>query len=360
MRAFNRVGGTCSVAIILFVVTTAVGQQAGVTQPYPDTQGYAQGTTATYPQTPAGVQALPAQPGAMAAPQATASQVPQSPAAQVPVVPQAPPGFQLNALEQAALDQVLAAWQQQSGKVVTFSCPFDRLEYVAAFGPVINGQLAPLNKNKGELTYAKPDKGSFQITEIYTYKEQPAPADNPQAPKRGDWVKQPDAIGEHWVCDGKSIYEFRANQKQVIERPLPPQMIGQNIIDGPLPFLFGADAEKLKQRYWMKVNDKDNTDPTHQVWITALPRFQQQAADFSQVDMILDRARQLPRAMQVTLPNKDRHVYVFQIEQAKVNNPLDRIQQALFERPRTPFGWKHVVENAPVSEAVPLQAQPTR
>ena len=187
---------------------------------------------------------------------------------------------------------------------------------------------------------------------------QAAPANQPQAAQQGDWVKQPDAIGEHWVCDGKSIYEYRANQKLVIERPLPPQLAGQNIIDGPLPFLFGAEAAKLKQRYWMRIDER-NQDPK-QVWINALPKFQQQAADFRQVDVILDRARLLPTAMQVTLPNGDRHVYMFQLEKANVNGVLNRIQNALFQKPATPFGWKHVVENAPVAEAVPVQSQPTR
>ena len=250
---------------------------------------------------------------------------------------------------------MLDAWQKESGKVQTFSCSFDRLEYVMAFGPVINGQAAPLNKNQGELTYSKPDKGSFQINKILTYKEQPAPAGQPQAAKRGDWIEQPDAIGEHWVCDGKSIFEYRSNQKQVVERPIPPQMQGKAIVDGPLPFLFGAESAKFKQRYWMRIDDR-NTSP-NQVWINALPKFQEQAADFRQVDVILDRNRQLPQAMQVTLPNGDRHVYVFHLESATINGALDRLQQALFERPRTPIGWKHVVENMPIAQAPRQQPQ---
>jgi TIGR03009 family protein len=344
------------VLVSLTAAMTALAQPAAAPQQYPDTQGYSQrGTAATYPPTPVATQQVPGQQGSAAGPQTAA---PQQPAAQAPAIPQVPPGFQLNALQEAALNQLLDAWQQESSKVVTFSCPFDRLEYVAAFGPVISGQLAPLNRNKGELTFSKPDKGSFEITEINTWKVQPAPADRPQAAQQGDWVKQPDAIGEHWVCDGKSVYEYRANQKLVIERPLPPQLAGQNIIDGPLPFLFGAEAGKLKQRYWMRMDDR-NQDP-NQAWINALPKFQQQAADFRQVDVILDRNRLLPAAMQVTLPNGDRHVYVFHIEKANVNGVLSRIQNALFQKPPTPFGWKHVVENAPLAEAVPVQSQPTR
>lgn len=361
MSALIRVVGCWAVIVGLTLAESAMGQQTGVPQQYPDTQYAPPANAPTYSQAPAAAQQAPGQGGA-AMPQTAAAQQPAAQASgqpQLPVAqPQPPQGYQLNALQDAALNQVLEAWQNGSSKVITFSCRFDRWEYVAAFGPNINGQLAPLNKNKGELTFSKPDKGSFEITEITTWKVQATPANQPQAAQQGDWVKQADAIGEHWVCDGKSIYEYRANQKLVIERPLPPQLAGQNIIDGPLPFLFGADAAKLKQRYWMRIDER-NQDPK-QVWINALPKYQQQAADFREVDVILDRARLLPTAMQVTMPNGDRHVYMFQLEKANVNGVLNRIQNALFQKPPTPFGWKHVVENAPVAEAVPVQTQPTR
>ena len=329
--------------ISLLTASAAIAQQLGAPQAYPQQQAYSQQAA------PAGEQQPPAQ-GQLGAPQQVAPQQQAAPAAQMP------PGFPLNALQQASLDQVLDAWQQQSGKIITFSCAFERLEYVMAFGPVVNGQPLPLNKNLGELTYSKPEKGSFQITEIKTYKEQPAPADQPQAPKRGDWIVQPAAIGEHWVCDGKSVYEFRSDQKQVIERPLPPRAPGEALIDGPLPFLFGAESAKLKQKYWMKVDD-DNKNP-NQIWLTAWPKFQEQAANFKQVDVILDRQQQLPQAMRVTMPNGDQHVYKFDIGKAKVNGALDRIQQTFFERPRTPFGWKLVVENAPIAQMPPAQDAP--
>ena len=72
------------------------------------------------------------------------------------------------------------------------------------------------------------------------------PGQQPPQPAKGDWVKQTDAIGEHWVCDGKSVFEYRHDQKQLVERPIPPQLQGKAIVDGPLPFLFGAEAAKLK------------------------------------------------------------------------------------------------------------------
>jgi len=268
------------------------------------------------------------------------------PAAQGPPAMQPPPGFQLNQLQQAQLDLVLDTWQRESGKINTFKCSFERWDYNVAFGPAPD---IPLNKDKGELSFGKPDKGSFQITEINTWQATPVqPGQQPppgQVP--GNWVPQPNAVGEHWVCNGKSIFEYRHDQKQLVERPIPPNLQGKAIVDGPLPFLFGAEAAKLKARYWMRVDP--SPDP-NQIWLVAEPKHQAQAADFKRVRVILDRERLLPTHMQVELPNGSRHMYVFDIANASINSPLQRLQ-ALFQIPRLPAGWKRIVEEMPVNQA---------
>jgi TIGR03009 family protein len=265
----------------------------------------------------------------------------------------APPGFQLNQLQLAMLNQVLDAWQNKSAGISTFKCSFERWEY-NAWSPKVNNELAPSNKCSGEVSYSRPDKGSFQITEIRSFKANPPPAgQGPNAPVTGDWVKDPNAIGEHWVCDGKNIYEYRHQDKQLVERPIPPQLQGQAIVDGPLPFLFGAEAAKLKARYWLRVEQQGNPD---EVWLTALPRFREQAADFSKVEVILDQKALLPKAMRVQLPDGSHHVYMFDVARASVNDPL-AVLKSFFERPRLWPGWKRVVEQMPMAQAGNL-AQP--
>lgn len=258
---------------------------------------------------------------------------------------QAPPGFQLNALQQAFLIQVLDKWELDSGKINTFSCPFERLEFNNAFGPAPN---IPLSINAGELSYAKPDKGSFEVTTIKKWTAQSPPAGQaPPAQVHGDFVIQKDAIGEHWVCDGKSVFEFRHEQKQLVERPIPPNMQGQAIEDGPLPFLFGAKRQKLMDRYWLRVIGEDQSE----IWLEALPKTRADAANFSKVRVILDRQKMMPKAMEVNLPDGNRHVYKFDLENASINSPLARIGGALFSRPRKPFGYTLVVENMPQQQA---------
>src|SRR6185437_5619461 len=131
--------------------------------------------------------------------------------------------FVLNVQEQNNVDLVLRQWQQTGAQVKTFECGFTVWTYNAAFGP---GPDKPMRTENGVLRYAQPDKGMYKI--------------------------ESDG-GEHWLCDGKAIYEFRYSTKQLIENRLPPQLQGKAIADGPLPFVFGIDANKLKQRYWIRI-----------------------------------------------------------------------------------------------------------
>ncbi|MCG8449456.1 MAG: TIGR03009 domain-containing protein [Pirellulales bacterium] len=240
--------------------------------------------------------------------------------------------FQLSLVEQQFVDQILQMWETESDKVKTFNCEFERWEYDAVFGP---GNDIPSIKSVGQLTYSKPDKGSFKINEIRRYKQE-----DPQQP--GDWVVQEKEVGEHWVCDGKAIHEYRHDKKQLVVQPLPPEMRGTAIVDGPLPFLFGAEAEKLKRRYWIRSKASNETS----IHLEAYPRFQADAANYHHVDVMLDRKKMMPTAIQVHMPNRQsRAVYMFRDE--TVNGKLDAFFGSIFKAPRTPLGWTRVVEEIP-------------
>lgn len=265
-----------------------------------------------------------------------------------PAPAQAPPGFQLNRLEQAELDIVLTAWQQRSAQINTFRCEFERLDYNFAFGPAPN---IPLFVNQGELSFERPDKGSFQITEMKKWQLAAVPPGQPQpAQLVGNWIVDPDAVGEHWVCDGKNIYEYRHIDKQLVVRPIPPDMQGQSIVDGPLPFLFGAQPAKLKARYWLRINNNPPQPDPNEIWIEALPRGQADAANYSKVEVLLDRQQSLPKAMQVHMPDKSRNVYKFKLEEASINSRWEQIK-ALLTPPVLRPGWKRVVEPMPQQQA---------
>lgn len=270
--------------------------------------------------------------------------LPLSVASAQPVAPApaAPEGFQLTAIEEAYLDRVLAKWEAESGQIETFSCDFSQLVYDPVFGPGKDASGNPVAKTEGRgtVSYQKPDKGSFQVKDLLVW--------DAGQQKR---VANANIVGEHWVCDGESVYEYKHEQKQLVVRPIPPAMQGQNIADGPLPFLFGAKAADLRARYWLRV---DARAPEGSIWLAAMPKRQQDAANYRLVELMLDTQRMLPTAMRVTAPDSSQTTYTFDLPRASINSPMSAVWNTLFAAPRTPFGWKRVVEE-PQTAAAPAE-----
>lgn len=239
--------------------------------------------------------------------------------------------FKLTESQQNLLDQILLKWEKQSDKVKTFKCSFTRWEYDAAFGNPKENSLK--STGQGQIKYRAPDCGEYSITTLEEF-------------DAAIGVTRPKTEGlDHWMCDGRAIFEFNAEKKQLIERRLPPELQGKAISDGPLPFIFGAKAEQLKRRYWMR-----DTTPKEQVgkkiWLEAIPKFQQDAANFQSATVILNDADCIPEGLRIFLPGgKANTDYYF--ASAKTNDltavfsflapnisPVMRIN-----------GWKHVVED---------------
>jgi TIGR03009 family protein len=243
--------------------------------------------------------------------------------------PQQPPALQPQ--EQAALDQLLAAWEARNAAVKTWSCTFHKWEYNAWSPADAGGERLAFAESTGELKYAAPDKGLFRIKESKQW--------NPQTRR---YEVRSGETGEHWVCNGESIYEFRHSERQLRETKLPAEMRGKAISDGPLPFVFGARADTLKKRYWMRIV----TPPTakDQIWLESLPRFQADAANFSKVELILQARDLMPFAIQIYKPGgQDRDVYQFDPNTSLIDKTVDMFRD--FAKPTTPFGYKYILED---------------
>lgn len=240
-----------------------------------------------------------------------------------------PPPFVLTPQEEAQVDRVLSQWEQRNRDVKTFDCKFHRWVYDFVFNPPAPGQPPqPIYSEAGVIKYAAPDHGLFRVE---------------SEEKGGKEVKIDDARADHWVCDGQSIFEFCPAKRLLIEHKLPPELQGKAIADTPLPFLFGADAQKLKQRYFIRLvapppNVKD------QIWLEAYPRHQKEAANFHHALFSITTQGMSPYALQLVQPNgKDYTSYKF--EDIVVNDKFRLFQGNPF-RPFTPLGWKKVVEEA--------------
>jgi TIGR03009 family protein len=159
------------------------------------------------------------------------------------------------------------------------------------------------------------------------------------------------------VCDGKQIYEHRFNTKQLVVIPIPPDMQGKEIVNGPLPFLFGAKAADLTERYWFRVARELCDEKFTRIGIHAKPKFQADLANFTDVFVILRHEPKellMPMSMRLVSPDRSHADYRFNLKEARINARLDQWFSGMFMAPRVPFGWTQVNEPLQQSaQAVP-------
>ncbi len=273
-----------------------------------------------------------------AAAQSPAAAAPQA-AAAAPQAAATPPPLSIEAA--AALERLLAAWETRNASVTTWSCGFYKWEYNAWSPADTGGERLAFSESSGEIKYASPDKGMFRVKESKQW--------NGETKRYEQRVGE---AGEHWVCNGTSIYEFRHSERQLRETKLPPEMRGKAISDGPLPFVFGAKADTLKKRYRMRIVTPPGV--SDQIWLEALPRMQGDAANFSKVELILQARELMPFAMQIYKPGgQDRDVYQFDVKTSLIDKGLDLIRD--FSRPITPLGYTFILEDTQAPPPEPQQ-----
>lgn len=268
---------------------------------------------------------------------------PQLPNAQPPrpTGPMMPPGFPLDPQQEKQVDQLLQQWQMQSGQIKHFKCTFQCWEYDPVFGPKDKAKVF----SSGQIAYETPDKGMFKETESRVFSA---------AKKEGEeagYTKQADENLKHWVCDGQNVFEFDARKKELVQRVLPPEMQGKAIADGPLPFLFGAEAAKMKARYWIRPIEKEGVKDGYA--LEAIPKRATDAANFRVVHIVLDAKTFLPQYLELYPPNYDpkqnpaRATYAFSNVEKNWNKALAalNIWNQNFFAPKLPSGWKKVVED---------------
>ena len=269
----------------------------------------------------------------------------QQPAATAP--------FQLTQQETQYRDQVLDYWQQSSDKINKYSCKFRRYEFdtdkVNHRNPETN-QLSAASIGVGELFFAAPQRGRYEVNEIWRFA---APPKNGAA--QADYqLQDKELFREKWICDGSTIYEFDFTSKRLNETKLPPEMQGANgLANSPIPFLFGAKREAILNRYWVRVVTPKGTQGEY--WLEAYPKKADDAQNYKKIEIVIAEADFLPKAM---------HMYGAQYDPKKGNFSSvqfefdDRRANAIdlknfFTRPQKPMGWERV-------DVQPLTSSPDR
>ena len=196
---------------------------------------------------------------------------------------------------------------------------------------------------EGQFYVETPDKGRIDV--------RPFKGKMPKTMRRStptgrvvDLTIQRDSKNDRWICDGKEIKAINDDDLTYEAVKIPPNQQGVNIMDGPLPFLFGMPPDKAKARYQFKLLG-ENADEFR---IQVRPNLKQDAIDWMQAELRLDRKTCLP--MEVHLHNAagtTEQVYVFKDLQ------VNRIKFFFWTDPFTPAlelsRYKRSVHNMPAA-----------
>lgn len=265
---------------------------------------------------------------------------------QQPQAPRMPEGFPITPQHEEYLGQILDHWERQTSQVSKFKCNFRRFAYdpgIVGYRDRDTNQLAAHRIAFGEIRFAAPDRAKYEATAAVKFK---APPKQPGAQAEYERVKEDSAL-ERWICDGKAIFEFDFQNKRLYETPIPPNMQG-NIIESPLPFLFGAKKKEILERYWVRTATPKGVE--NEYWLEAFPKRISDARLYSKIEIILAREDFLPKAMHMYTPQYNpkkgnEESYYFLFEKREVNNQLAKMADfmGIFVSPKKPAGWDKVV-----------------
>jgi TIGR03009 family protein len=185
------------------------------------------------------------------------------------------------------LEQVLRDWEAKSSQFQRLRGNQHRITYDDTFG---------VEKHcDGEFTYEAPDKGSYKL--------EPSKIPENSVSRTKTRTGQPYTLQagdtERWVCTGEFIVQINDKEKTYSVIEIPPENRGKNIIDGPLPFLFGMKAEQAKMRYFLKLLPGREG----QVWLSVKPRRREDAANWREATVIIDDQTFLPFAVRLVDPS---------------------------------------------------------
>jgi TIGR03009 family protein len=217
------------------------------------------------------------------------------------------------------LEDLLLQWERESAQVRRLRGNFHFYKY--------DGVYFVETRSEGEFWYESPDKGRMDFGESTL-----PPVSKKKGPNGEAYTVQ-QREDERWICTGTEIFIIHDEQKLFDHIEIPLQQQGQNIINGPLPFLFGMKAVKAKERYFLnlgslhwpqgKVEEKDGKRSQYppQIHVVAVPKLEQDQKEWSRAEVILNGSF-LPRAIKLLDPTGNAEtVYVFEEAALKVNEP---------------------------------------
>ena len=203
------------------------------------------------------------------------------------------------------LEDILRRWELESSKIKSLHGTHQRTVYNLVFH---EQKIAD-----GKFFVEMPDRGRIDLVGINPKTVKPAKRTGKDG-KEFQFTVLADRA-EKWICTGKEVVVVNDEAKTFEVMPLPKEAQGKNIVNTPLPFLFGMKAEDAKQRFRMEV--RENTE--NRVVLVVRPRLDSDRQNYTEAWIILDKTNYLPMAVKMFDPSGNMET-VYTFASVKVND----------------------------------------
>ncbi len=183
--------------------------------------------------------------------------------------------FVLTPQEQADVDRVLDAWERRGKEVRTFQCTFHPL----GVRRHVSGKAQQGQPQRSEIHRPRHDQVRRARQRVL------------RTPKDIPWtIPKSDGRSNGFATASRSSSTI-GQEGHCTEYPLPTELQGKAIVDGPLPFLFGA-----RRRSSSSDTTSNDHSPRHarEIWLDAYPRFLADAPQFPTRPLVLKTKGMIP------------------------------------------------------------------
>ena len=144
-----------------------------------------------------------------------------------------------------------------------------------------------------------------------------------------------------WVCNGQRVFDINEEEKTAQVANLPPTLRGKDIMNSPLPFLFGMSPQQAVKRFDLEIT-KDYRPSHPYVILKASPLQRQDSVNWSKAEIYLNTSTYLPTSVKLLDPTGNMStVYSFTKMQVNRNEVFQRL---LGQKPFDPDLRRYTVQ----------------
>ncbi len=148
-----------------------------------------------------------------------------------------------NSCRPTDVERVLNAWEQSSAATKSFYKSFSHFRYDVDLAPPDDPQ-GPSSIGNGAIQYIAPDKFLYSEYQVQDWHFSPATQ---------RLEKTTRTVGEHWTCDGASLYQVDSDAHCVREYPLPGGRRFTDFLPLAERIPFDVNAKELAERFEINI-----------------------------------------------------------------------------------------------------------